>query len=86
MNKKELWVRIDKILREDWDPIGIGDYDESNQEYQGYIPSVIKLLDENADELKIAKLLYNHASINMGISSDLTSHIYIAKKIKTLND
>lgn len=84
MNKKQLWTEVDKILWEDWDPIGVNDYGGPDDEYRGYVPSLVKLLEEGADESKIAKLLHEHANINMGLSTDLADHLEIAKKLKQL--
>jgi hypothetical protein len=86
MNKKKLYTNVDKILWEDWDPIGINDDGGPEDEYRGYVPSIIKLLDEGADESKLAKLLHEHATINMGLSSNLTDHFEIAAKLKKLTE
>lgn len=84
MKKAKLWENVDKILWEDWDPIGINDCGPKD-EYSGYVPSIIKLLDEGADEHKIAKLLFHHANLNMGVSTIIEDHFKVAKKLKQLN-
>ena len=84
MNKKELWKKVDRIFWEEWDPIGVNDCGGAKDEYRGYVPSIIKLLEDGADEMKIAKLLHEHANINMGLSSNLSDHIGIAQKLKKL--
>ena len=84
MNKKDLYTKVDKILWEEWDPIGVNDYGGPDDEYRGYVPSIIRLLEEDADESKIAKLLHEHANVNMGLSSNLTDHLAIAMKLKNL--
>lgn len=81
MNKKELHTKVDKILWEDWDPIGVNDYGGPKDEYRGYVPSIIKLLENDADESKITKLLHEHANVNMGLSSKLADHIVVARKL-----
>ena len=86
MNIKELWIKVDKILWEEWDPIGVNDYGGPDDEYRGYVPSIIKLLEEEADESKIAKLLHQYANINMGLSTSLTDHLEIVKKLKKLTE
>ena len=83
MTKKKLWEQIDHILREDWNPIGINTR-EVKDEYSGYVSSILKLLDQDADVQKIATLLLHHANINMGLSTGLDEHILVAKKIKLL--
>jgi len=84
MRKKKLWESVDRILWKDWDPIGINDAGPKD-EYSGYVSSVIKLLNQDADEHKIAKLLLEHANINMGGSTILEDHLKVAKKLKQLN-
>jgi hypothetical protein len=84
MSKSKLWVAVDKILWEDWDPIGVNDYGGSKDEYQGYISSIIKLLERDADTLKITELLHNHAKVNMGLNSTLERHVVIAEKLKQI--
>lgn len=83
MKNTEHWKAIDRILWEDWDPIGINDV-APKDEYQMYIPSILKLLEEQADELKIANLLLEHANNNMGLSTHIKQHIEIAKKLKNI--
>lgn len=84
MKKSELWIKIDKILWEDWDPIGVKDYGGSVHEYRNYIPSIINLLAEEADESKISKLLHQHANMNMGLSTSINDHSEVAAKLKSL--
>ena len=83
MKKPKLWEEVDRILWEDWDPIKINDSGPKD-EYRGYVPSIIKLLNQNADEHKIAKLLLEHENINMGGSTQIEDHLNVAKKLKQL--
>ncbi|SIQ07478.1 hypothetical protein [Maribacter ulvicola] len=83
MRKSKLWEQVDRILWEDWDPIGIN-YSGHENEYSGYVPSVIKLLKQDADVQKIAELLLEHANITMGVPTSLEEHLMVAKKIKQL--
>lgn len=86
MNKKELYSKVDKILRKEWDPISVKDCLGPDDEYRSYVPSIVRLLEENADEYRIAKLLHKHAKVNMGLSSNLTDHLEIASKLNKLTD
>ena len=52
---------------------------------QDTFPTIVKLLNEDADENKIAKLLHEHANVNMGGSTILEDHLKVAKKLKQLN-
>ena len=86
MEKSELWIKVDKILWEDWDPIGVNDNGAPDDEYRGYIPSIIKLIIADADESKITKLLHQHANMNMGLSTKIADHAEIARKLKSLTN
>lgn len=84
MNKKKLFEQVDKILWEDWDPIGVNNSSDGEDEYRGYVPSIIKLLIEGADVKKITKRLFEHANVNMGMSSIMEDHEKVAKKLRAL--
>lgn len=84
MNKTDLFLKVDRILWEEWDPIGLNGNGGPADEYRGYVPSIIKLLQEETNVSKIAKLLYEHANVNMGLSSTLRDHLEIATKLKNL--
>lgn len=84
MKKSKLWKEVDKILWEEWDPIGVND-SGPNDEYSSYVPSIVKLFNEGADEHKISKCLQHHASVNMGLSNSIFEHHQkIAKKLCAL--
>lgn len=85
MKKSALWIAIDNILWEEWDPIGINSDAGAVGEYRGYIPSILTLLSENADAYKMQRLLHQHANVNMGLSTSLEAHKAIAQKIIALN-
>jgi len=83
---KKLFERIDEILWEDWDPIGINDYGGPKDEYQSYVPSIARLLNESKDESKISELLLHHANLNMGLSTKLEDHKLTATKLLRLKE
>ena len=77
---KELYKKVDEILWNDWDPIGIND-SAPRDEYQGYVPEIFKMLIENKTEKEIAVRL-NHIAINsMGIFGSFEHSKEIAKKL-----
>ncbi|WP_298546237.1 hypothetical protein [uncultured Aquimarina sp.] len=86
MNRKELFVQVDMILWEEWDPIGVNNYGGPSDEYTGYVPSVVKLILDGSDIAKITKLLQQHSNVNMGMTSKLGDHKAIAIKLHTLVD
>lgn len=85
MNQNELFTRIDKLLWEEWDPIGVRDYGGPDDEYRGYVPIIVALLAEGASELQIAEQLYKIATVAMGLSSSLSDHLEMANELKRLS-
>jgi hypothetical protein len=81
--QKELYKRIDEILWEDWDPIGVNNFENSRDEYQTYVPQAFRLALENADVSEIAEYLNQVATETMGLQSNLDHCTKIAKVIKS---
>ena len=48
---------IRKLLMPEWDPIGVADIPEAQDEYDSYIPGIYRLLREHADLAAIASYL-----------------------------
>lgn len=69
MNKKEkeLYKAIDEIIWNDWDAIGVNDYEEARDEYYGYLPQLFKILKEGKNRKGIADFLNQIATVNMGL-------------------
>ncbi|MGV3612490.1 MAG: hypothetical protein ACO1N0_16145 [Fluviicola sp.] len=84
MNRKALFERIDEILWNDWDPIGINDSSEATDEYRSYVPHLVKLKLEGADTSKIANHLYLIETVNIGLSGNKIHCEEIARKINAL--
>jgi len=82
--QKELWKRIQRILWEKWDPIGVYEKDsEWDDEYDSYVPHVFRLAIEGNDYIRIAASLTSTINQNIGLSaSNNNEHdIKIAKLI-----
>ncbi len=65
-----LSAAIHDILIRDWDPIGLGDEQDVQDEYDSYIPGILRLLTAGADRVKIAAHLTQIARVSMGLSPD----------------
>ena len=73
---------IQQILIQDWDPIGIGEIDCMQDEYDGYIGGVLNTL--NNDDAKIEDVLnyLNHIEIDyMELQPDLSRNQRVAEKV-----
>jgi hypothetical protein len=79
--QKELYIAIARILWEDWDPIGVNEFPEANDEYEGYTPSIFCLVVDHAEKETIALKLHAFEKINMGLPGDVEHCLEIAEKI-----
>lgn len=76
-----LYNRIDEILWQDWDPIGVSGIPEARDEYYGYLPQVFSLALANAPAEEIARYLHEVVHQRMGMNSTVSDHLAIAEKI-----
>ena len=60
--------KIHDLLINEWDPIGVGDEPEAQDEYDCYIPGIIKKLQSSADSFKLTEYLQNIETVNMGLA------------------
>ena len=81
---KELYNKIDEILWQDWDPIGINDEEQIRDEYYGYIPQVLSLKIQGSDKNKIANYLFEMETVNMGTNGNKQNCELVAEKIINL--
>lgn len=77
------YKRIDDILWNDWDPIGINDI-APRDKYYSYIPDMLQLLKANASVEEVSKRLYQLETINMGVPGDIETCRKVAEKIKAI--
>jgi hypothetical protein len=61
--------RVDEILHYVWDPIGVSGSAGARDEYDGYAPTVVKMLFDGADVEAIAKYLHSVESESMGLTT-----------------
>jgi hypothetical protein len=82
VKQKTLWKNVDKILWEDWDPIGMRG-SGPRDEYSSYVPSIFKLLIENRPADVIAEKLCQIESDEMGMKSNKEYNMPVAEKLIT---
>ena len=78
-----IYKEIDRILWEEWDPIGINDV-ASRDEYQHYVPLIYQLKRRGATIEEIANALNDIVQNRMGLSSNIEACRLIAIKIKSV--
>ena len=80
-SQRKLYKEIDKLLWEEWNPIG-GFVPED--EYQSYVPAILRLKMQNADEQTIARKLFEYETISMELSGSWEGCVEIAKRVLEL--
>ncbi|HEV2799812.1 MAG TPA: hypothetical protein VGW12_04910 [Pyrinomonadaceae bacterium] len=83
---KEIKESIGQILLRDWDPIGVSDVPEAQDEYDAYVGGVYRLLASGASEDEIIEHLYRIESDWMGMpAADREGLRVVARKLIELN-
>ena len=78
--------RIGKILREDWDPIGVSDAPEAEDEYDGYVGGIYRLLVSGVVPEAMAAHLVRIESEEMGLTPvDARDRLAVAAKLCAIN-
>lgn len=76
----ELYQALDKLLLQEWDPIGISDCEGAEDEYQGYLPKVFSLVLSNASSREIAEYLNWVITERMSMNENMQHSLNIAEK------
>lgn len=78
---------IHEILLRDWDPIGVREIPEAQDEYDGYIAGVYRLVVGSASKANIVDHLRHTEKVNMGLpATDNTRLATVAEKLLKLRD
>lgn len=80
---KRLYDAIDEILWNDWDPIGVND-SSPRDEYQSYVPQIVKHKINGADTESIAQLLFQIETVEMGMPGTIDNCRRVANMIELL--
>jgi hypothetical protein len=66
---REIRQQIRRVLLGSWDPIGIKDEPNAQDEYDGYIGRLYELLVSDSPDAEIVEYLYWSAYQNMGLET-----------------
>ena len=69
MKRKEVLQAVKEVLFREWDPIGVNSNPARSDEYDSYASGIVRLLQAEADEYKIAEHLRSLQRVSMGMSS-----------------
>ena len=67
--RDDLWLRVRKVLMEEWDPIGVCGESNATNEYESYIPKLKALIRSGARVETMVDYLDWVASERMGFTS-----------------
>ncbi len=83
---RRIRVQIRHVLLDVWDPIGVKDEPNAQDEYDGYIGKLFELLMSNAPDAELVEHLYWAAHDQMGFEaarrSDMLSTVEALRKIE----
>jgi hypothetical protein len=83
---RQIRAEIGQILLKDWDPIGVADEPEAQDEYESYVYGVLNLLLRAASAEEIAEHLFLIETERMGMSEiNKTRLIPVAEKLRQIN-
>ena len=82
---KSIHSLIRHVLLHDWDPIGIADFPEARDEYNGYVDGVYKLLESGATVRDVAAHLAQIERDTLGLSTSLEGPRDVAEKLCALS-
>jgi hypothetical protein len=83
---REIQAAIARILLQDWDPIGVRDVPEAQDEYDGYVGGVYRLLASGVSPREVATHLSTIESERMGYTHAKARDLLpVAEKLCRLN-
>jgi hypothetical protein len=85
---KEILESIRRVLLEEWDPIGVNDVAEAQDEYDSYIGGVHRLLASGASADQVEAHLRHLETVTMGISDHnraRATRCDVARKLRSLD-
>ena len=83
---KALHSEIKKILINEWDPIGVRDINEAQDEYDSYVPAIYKMLVLRKSSHEIFEYLWWVETEHMGLTGDRQHTESIAERLLSLVD
>ena len=76
--------QISAVLRDEWDPIGVGESPEAAHEYDGYAQAIFGMLQKQPTRPDIFAYLWWAETENMGLDGDKQKTEQIAERLASL--
>ncbi len=82
---REIQASIYEVLIRDWDPIHIQGVPEAQDEYDGYVGGIYRLLAKGASESEVAEHLASIESDLVGFSTSAEALLPVARRLKEID-
>jgi hypothetical protein len=84
LKESALREQVDRLLWEEWDPIGVRAMGGPDDEYRSYVGGVVQLLLDGADATRIADHLGRLRTQSMGLPASLERDRRVADRLVAL--
>jgi len=82
----EIQEQIRQVLLHDWDPIGVQEIPQAQDEYDSYVDGVYRLLVSSARDEELVEHLYRIECETMGLGPhDKSGLLPVVQRLRTLN-
>ena len=89
MSKKDFFAQLNnvrQILRQDWDPIGVGDDIDAKDEYDSYVFDIYQMLKDGKPADDLLNYLFWAEQERMGLTPNKEQAKKVVAKLITLNE
>lgn len=76
--------QVRAVLLNDWDPIGVAEFQEASDEYDGYVGPVCRLLAGGCSVDGLFEFLWGVETEHMGLPGDRSATMMVARKLSCL--
>jgi hypothetical protein len=78
---RRVYDAVRLALLNEWDPIGIKEFFKAADEYDAYVPDVVRLLMAHKSEKEIFNYLWQLETEHMGLEGDRTATLRFASRL-----
>jgi hypothetical protein len=82
MTFREKYKEVRQVLLNDWDPLNVGNNPNLSDEYDSYVPQIIKLLQEGSTSADIEKYL-EKVDVELGLALSREKRMQAANLLLT---
>jgi len=83
--RAEKFKAVRGILIDHWDPIGVKDVQQAQDEYDSYVPGILRLLEQGASVDVLTEHLSDIVSLQMGLTPVESKNKMAADKLRQIS-